>query len=156
MTFNQLKWIAHDKNSSLVMNEGESVLSALERNRGKIKRESGSVLFKKTFCINDLIISADISLCGLGIYKLYVNNHCVNPDSFDPAITSYSKRILYDVYDVNEFLSRGKNTIIVELGGGYFCPPEKYWGWRMAWHGNPKLALLLSYRTALGDIKKAR
>lgn len=148
-SYKNLQWISYDKNSTLKVPKGKSPLQMLEEDSPI--REDASILFKKTFCINRLISSAVISICGLGLYKLYINGSCVNELTFDPLITQYDKRVLFDTYDVKQYLNNGENTICVEVAGGYFSPPAKYWGWRMVWLGNPKLALELDLTETNGN-----
>lgn len=148
-TYKNLLWIAYDNNSSLIISDGKSPLQTL--NESLPTRENNSILFKKTFYVSDIADSAVLSICGLGLYKLYLNGSCVNEFTFDPLITQYDKRVLFDTYNVEKFLVHGENVIHVEVAGGYFSPTPKYWGWRMVWLGNPKMALKLDFSDSNGN-----
>lgn len=76
--------------------------------------------FRKIFSAKSKIVSARCYISGLGYYQLYINGHCLNPHSLDPGFTDYSKRILYNVYDITENLKKGDNCIGIQLGNGWF------------------------------------
>ena len=148
-SYKNIQWISYNGNSTLNIPNGKSPLQVL--NETSPVREDSSIIFKKIFHISSNVESAVISICGLGLYKLYINGSCVNDLTFDPLITQYDKRILFDTYDVKKHLSKGENVICVEVSGGYFSPAKKYWGWRMVWLGNPKLSLKLDLLEANGN-----
>lgn len=76
--------------------------------------------FRKVFRTKSKIVSARCYISGLGYYQLYINGECLNPHSLDPGFTDYSKRILYNVYDITGKLKRGDNCIGIQLGNGWF------------------------------------
>lgn len=76
--------------------------------------------FRKIFNAKNKIASARCYISGLGYYQLYINGHCINPVSLDPGFTDYSKRILYNTYDITERLKGGINCIGIQLGNGWF------------------------------------
>lgn len=79
------------------------------------------------------IKKAEITVCGLGFYYLYLNGKRVTEDLFLTLTTSYHKRssvtddctyrIIYQSYDVTEYLKQGENAIGFLLGGGYYRYP---------------------------------
>ncbi len=80
--------------------------------------------------------SAEITVCGLGYFILYINGERVSDDEFAPAYTDYhdrpdiflnyplndiwSHRINCMRYDITPFLKDGKNVIGVMVGGGFY------------------------------------
>jgi len=90
---------------------------------------------------SDKINKAEITICGLGFFELYINGKRVGDDIFVPAWTDYVKmvhecggtiideeynhRILCMKYDITDYINEGKNTIAVALGGGWFIA-KKY------------------------------
>ena len=116
--------------------------------------------------INGETSSAEISICGLGFFELYINGARVSGDVFAPVTSDYCKReftvcgqpfpeelrhrVYYVKYDVSGYLQPGKNAICVALGPGWFaqniwtdpgCEPR---------YGDVRLAYILTARGADG------
>lgn len=51
---------------------------------------------------------AEIRICGLGQFALFVEEKEVNEGVYEPGWTNYRKTCLYSTYDVTAFLNRGK------------------------------------------------
>ena len=63
-----------------------------------------------------------------GMYDASVNGQRVNAVAL-PLWTAFDRRILEDEYDVTPFVKEGKNTLVIELGNGWWNPlPMKMWG----------------------------
>ena len=119
---------------------------------GKFPIEEGSVLFAREITLPADVTKATLAVSGLGYYDFYVNGS--RPDEtrvFAPIYSSYFKMTRYDVYDVTSLLHGGENTLAAEVGPGWFSAPEKWWGWRMMWHGNPRMIAELTVTTADGQ-----
>jgi alpha-L-rhamnosidase len=86
-----------------------------------------SPLFRKSFRLKKEILSAHVYASAIGLYELYLNGRKADGRLFEPAITQFSERVLYSVYDVTKQLSRGNNALGVWLGegaGAFTRPPE--------------------------------
>ncbi len=99
------------------------------------KDDIDAAIFRAEFD-NDKAQSAEITICGLGYFILYINGERVSDGEFAPAYTDYHERIdlrleypLNDIqshrihcmkYDVTPFLREGKNVIGVMVGGGFY------------------------------------
>ena len=84
---------------------------------------------------------AEITICGLGCFKLYINGRKASDDLFAPNASSYNyrdmKELTYPIkdkmsyrtycmrYDISEYLIDGENTVAVMLGGGYYHQGKK-------------------------------
>lgn len=84
----------------------------------------------------DAPVPAEINICGLGWFELYLNGARVSEDCFVPAWSDYRKRdfstLLYPTsdemthrtyclrYDLTEFLRPQKNTLCILLGNGWY------------------------------------
>lgn len=77
---------------------------------------------RKEFLLSNAIKRARLYISGLGLYECFINGQKVGTDVLAPALTDYSKRVNYNVYDVSELLKKNNNTIGVTLGNGYFVP----------------------------------
>ena len=83
--------------------------------------------------------SAQITICGLGYFRLYINGVPASDDLFVPVTSDYAPRDItvngqpFDEvlrhrcyclqYDVAQLLREGRNEIAVALGPGFFSEP---------------------------------
>lgn len=77
-------------------------------------------IFRKAVASTAKPVSAVVSLAGLGQYRLFVNGREISPAGLNGAWTDYSRRVLYDTYDVSAAVGEGLNWLAVELGNGFF------------------------------------
>lgn len=72
-------------------------------------------------CINlDFLPSkAEITICGLGFYELYVNGKNVTKGPLAPYISNTDDVCYYDNYDISSLLVKGKNAVGILLGNGF-------------------------------------
>lgn len=118
---------------------------------------SDAPLFRKTFnAIKGE--KAEIIICGLGYFKLFINGKKVSDDLLVPNATCYCERDLHKLvfplddkfsfriyamkYDVTDYLCDGKNTIAVMLGNGYYNQNVRMAEGDVVF-GTPKLCFLL-------------
>ncbi|MFP3090495.1 glycoside hydrolase family 78 protein [Treponema sp. TIM-1] len=109
------------------------------RNQGKVRVQQRSILLRKEFTIPRALKNGLLRICGLGFYRFWINGKPGDDRVLAPIKSDYFKKVLYDVYDLSPLLGEGPNICAVELGNGWFCPQEKWWGWRMSWYGSPRL-----------------
>lgn len=92
-------------------------------------------LFRAEF-VAENVKNATITICGLGMFELYINGKKVSDDLLVPAFSQYCYRdmsarykIRQDVmsyrtyamqYDITSYLSNGKNALGVLLGNGWY------------------------------------
>lgn len=70
--------------------------------------------------ISKKVIHAQIEICGLGQFALFVSGNEVNEGIYEPGWTDYRKTCLYSVYSLPDYLKPGKNRIRVMLGNGMY------------------------------------
>lgn len=111
-------------------------------------------LFRKTFEIKKELKSAEITICGLGFYKLYMNGKDITKGMLAPYISNPDHIIYYDNYDIAPLLKDGENVIGVMLGNGMQnAPGGIIWEFDKAkWRSSPKLALNLEGEYADGEV----
>ncbi len=96
---------------------------------------SDAPLFRKSF-FAEKGEKAEITICGLGFFKLFINGKKVSDDLLSPNATCYNERDLsrfeyplYDdlsyriycvKYDISDYIFEGENTLAVMLGNGYY------------------------------------
>lgn len=86
-------------------------------------------VFRKDFDIRKKIKKATAFVYGLGWYEMHLNGSKVGDQVLTPANTVYTRRHLYDTYDVTQYLNEGGNTAGLWLADGYGSSFSKY-GWR--------------------------
>ncbi len=92
--------------------------------------------FRSEIAVPPAVVSARAYIVGLGYYQLYIDGKRIGTSQLDPGWTTYSKTVLYAVYDVTEELktqvstaAAGKHAVGVELGNGWWNPMTlKMWG----------------------------
>lgn len=102
-------------------------------------------IFRKNFQLNKAE-EVEIAICGLGFYVLEVNGKRVSEELLTPPFTAYDKRILYQVYDITEYVQMGDNVIEVTCGNGWYNQQEAdAWEFQKAtWKGAPKMICQLN------------
>lgn len=79
---------------------------------------------------------AEMKICGLGYYELFINGARVGDEFFKPAFSDYSERdfsswlyplhertshtVYYNTWQVGDLLHGGENVIAVMLGNGFY------------------------------------
>ena len=74
---------------------------------------------RKTFNLDFTPESAEITICGLGFYELYINGVNITKGALAPYISNPDDICYYDNYDVKSYLKTGKNAIGIVLGNGF-------------------------------------
>lgn len=103
-------------------------------------------LFRKSFILNDGYRNAEIAICGLGFYRLFVNGTEITKGHIAPYISNPDDILYYDRYEVGKQLKTGENCIGIMLGNGMLNAVGGYtWDFDKAvFRGAPKLALTFS------------
>ncbi len=115
-----------------------------------LKHDSDSVqpapFFRKTLSLDKKPSVAEILICGLGYYELYINGRKVGDHVLDPVVTHYDKRVSYVTYEIIDYLLQGTNVIGVILGNGWYnCHTHDVWHFEEAiWRDFPKFLLQMS------------
>lgn len=74
---------------------------------------------RKTFVLDWKPRHAEITICGLGFYELYVNGKNVTKGPLAPYISNPDDVCYYDRYDLTGLLNKGKNALGIVLGNGF-------------------------------------
>ncbi|MGN0182519.1 MAG: family 78 glycoside hydrolase catalytic domain, partial [Candidatus Ornithomonoglobus sp.] len=62
---------------------------------------------------------AEITICGLGFYELYINGKNITKGPLAPYISNPDDVCYYDNYDITDILTSGDNTMGIILGNGF-------------------------------------
>ena len=108
---------------------------------------------RKSFTLADSVRNAEIIICGLGFYKLYVNGVNITKGELAPYISNPDDVLYYDRYDIARLLTRGSNAIAVLLGNGMQNGFGGYvWDFDKAlFRSSPKVALQANIKLSGGE-----
>lgn len=118
---------------------------------------SDAPLFRKSFNAQKGE-KAEIIICGLGYFKLFINGKKVSEDLLVPNATCYEKRDLHKLtfplddelsyriycmkYDIADYLEEGENTLAVMVGNGYYNQIDRMAEGDVTF-GTPKLCYII-------------
>lgn len=104
--------------------------------------------FRKSFTVNSGVDLAEILICGLGFYDLFVNGEKITKGFLAPYISNPQDVVYYDLYDIKKHLQTGENVIGVVLGNGMNNPMTRCWDFCDAeYKCSPRLALSCLIKT---------
>jgi len=113
-----------------------------------------SPYLRKNVSIKSDVVKAELSVCGLGFYRFWLNGKEMTKGHLSPYISAPDDLIDYDVYDLTDEIIEGKNTLGFQLGngmqnafGGYVWDFDK-----AAWRSAPKLAMCLEITYGDGSV----
>ena len=109
---------------------------------------------RKTINVAADIAKAELSVCGLGFYRFWLNGKELTRGHLSPYISAADDVMDYDVYDLTDEIRSGENVLGFLLGngmqngfGGYVWDFEK-----ASWRSAPKLAICLHLTMADGTL----
>ena len=109
-----------------------------------IENQVASPYLRKSFNLNFIPEKAEITICGLGFYELYINGKNITKGHLAPYISCPDDLLYYDRYHLKDYLNQGENVIAVILGNGFMNPFDNYESWNfdnVPWRGAPRVAL---------------
>lgn len=109
--------------------------------------------FRRRFTVEGAAAAAELTLCGLGFYELYLNGERLTRGALSPYISSPDDVVCYDTYDLAGRLTAGENVLGLCLGNGMQnSAGGMVWEFEKArWRGAPQLALRLTWTDAGGE-----
>ncbi len=101
--------------------------------------------FRKIFPLDERK-DAKLLICGLGFYRAFLNGKEITKGRLAPYISNTDEVVYYDVYQVQNFVKKGKNTLTVLLGNGLQngIGGEIFGFDKASWRSSPKLAVAFS------------
>jgi alpha-L-rhamnosidase len=163
ISLNQAKWIGFTEDNRLekwstrdfVRNQPPMDINTWQPTEKELKavqrKAHPSVLLRKTFAITKEIESAEIAICGLGLYELYLNGKKVGDRVLDPAQTSYDKRTFFVRHNVTSLLKEN-NGLGIMLGNGFYGQNIAFWP--KLNYGKPRAIMVLDITYKDGTSEK--
>ncbi|MBQ7957162.1 MAG: family 78 glycoside hydrolase catalytic domain [Clostridia bacterium] len=101
---------------------------------------------RKSYNLDKKSQKAEITVSGLGFYRLFVNGKEITKGYLAPYISNSDDIVYFDKYDVTDLLTEGENVIGAILGNGMQnCFGGGVWDFHIAkFRSAPKLALRLN------------
>lgn len=98
--------------------------------------------FRKSFVLEALPAMAELTICGLGYYELYVNGQNITKGFMAPYRSNLDHYLYYDRYDIGEYLVEGENVVGVLLGNGFLNQSIATWDFcKIPYRAAPMVAL---------------
>lgn len=108
-------------------------------------RPVNAPLFRKSVTLAKPLKKAELTVCGLGFYELFVNGEKRTKGLLAPYISNPDDIKYYDTYDLTELLTEGENAVGFMLGNGFLNNPGgAVWDFeKVPWRTAPMLAFAL-------------
>ena len=84
------------------------------------KDESKGTYVRGTFTIKKEVKEAYAYTTALGLYNFFLNGEKVGTDEMTPGWTSYQRHLLYQTYDIKDYLKVGENGAGAMLAAGWY------------------------------------
>ena len=98
--------------------------------------------FRKNFTLDSMPQTAEITICGLGYYELYINGKNITKGFMAPYRSNPEHYLYYDNYDLSPYLVEGENVIGILLGNGFLNPNIAVWDFcKFPFRSAPMVAL---------------
>lgn len=109
--------------------------------------------FQKTFQVTKKVSSVRCYIASAGLHMLVMNDIPDKTEFLNPIFTDFSKRIMYNTYDITNAVRTGENVVQVTLGNGWYNhQPQTSWNFSAApWRERPGFILNIVIHYADGD-----
>ncbi len=108
-------------------------------------------MLRRSFTLPETeITNAELTVCGLGFYELYINGQRITKGLLSPYISNPDHILYYDRYDLTSHLHPGENVLGILLGNGMQnCFGGAIWDFdKLPFRSAPKVALDFSAKLA--------
>lgn len=82
------------------------------------RRKVHAPWFKKNIRLKDSVVKAEITVCGLGFYELFLDGKRITKSYLAPYITNSDDVVFYDNYDITSSLVKEDHEFSFLLGNG--------------------------------------
>lgn len=115
------------------------------------KTHVNAPIFRKEIEVSKKAECAELTICGLGLYELFVNGQKITKGRLAPYISNPDHLLYYDYYDLQPYLRDGANAIGIMLGDGFLNAKCHVWDFdKNIFTSSPKLALHLKVEDETG------
>lgn len=150
--FESAKWIGYAQMDP-EMRVVPGIHALDDKQQDKCIERSIVPLFRSEFQIQKPIRSATMHISGIGHYVLYLNGQQVGDRFLSPGWTLYSKRCLYNTFDLSSKIRRGRNAIGVVVGNGFYNINREMYRKFVVAFGFPRLIFCLRIEFRDGSVR---
>ncbi len=97
---------------------------------------SNAWFLQKVIELKKPLESARVYSTALGVYKFHINGKKVGNAELAPGWTNYKSRLLYQTYDVTDYLQNGENLLAAHIGPGWYKGDLAGWVGKRCVYGN--------------------
>lgn len=109
-------------------------------------------VFRKEIAVEQELNQAELLICGLGLYELFVNGNRITKGRLAPYISNPDHVLYYDRYDLRPYLAKGANVIGIMLGDGFLNAKNHVWEFdNNSFTSSPKVSLCLRLEDVDGE-----
>ena len=110
--------------------------------------------FRKVISVPQEIVKAELSVCGLGFYRFWLNGIELTRGHMSSFVANADDVLDYDLYDLTGKLPAGKSVLGFQLGNGtQDCFGGYVWDFdKASWRSAPKLAVCLRLTAKDGTV----
>lgn len=110
--------------------------------------------FRKEVCFDTLPKKCEVTVSGLGFYRLWINGKEITKGLLAPYISNPDHLVYYDCYDITPLLAEEKNVFGFQLGNGMQnAPGGQVWDFQLAhFRGAPRLAFCIESTDKDGNL----
>ena len=113
--------------------------------KSTIEKSVSAPLMRRDFFVNGIPRHAEITVCALGFYEIFVNGERITRGRLSPYVVNPEHVLPYDNYDITALLRNGKNTVSFILGNGMQNRFDGFvWDFQLAsFNSAPKIAFAI-------------
>lgn len=115
----------------------------------------GMPMLRRDFEVKEKPVKARLYATARGIYECSINGKRIDDVLFAPGCSQFDKHLMYQTYDITEYLNDGQNAIGCILGSGWWCDAlsfrqdnYNYWGDRPSFLAK----IVLTYEDGSTDV----
>ena len=108
-------------------------------------------ILRKEFQVKKGLKQALVFVSGLGHYEMEINGKKVGSNFIAPGWTDYDETVLYNTFDITDWIKTDKNALGMWLGNGFFNIPNTRYRKVMTAFGNPMMILKLQLNFSDGS-----
>ena len=108
-------------------------------------------MYRKSFAVHGEVRTAEIVICGLGFYDLFLNGQRITKGLLAPYVSNPDHILYYDRYEITPYLVEGENVIAIMLGDGFLNSKTHVWDFvHNVFNSAPKLAASVAVEDGSG------
>lgn len=137
---------SHERNDNMIFS---TKFVSATKEKCTAKKNIPAPYLRRDIVLDEIPEKAEITVCGLGFYELFVNGRRITRGHLSPYIVNPDQVLPYDNYDITDMLVYGENTFAFFLGNGMQDAIGGFiWDFQKArFNSAPKLAFAIEMTT---------